>query len=108
MTPFAGDLEHLVLLAVHRHADGATARDVRETLARRAGRDASRGALYATLHRMDEKGWIEWNPADSVPERGGIPARRVVLTAAGRAVARSHHEAIHRLAEGTDLLQEPA
>lgn len=108
MTAFAGEFEHLVLLSVLRHDGGATARDIRDTLAERAGRTSSRGALYATLDRLDEKGWIGWAAAESAPERGGVPARRVVLTEAGLAVARERQRAVRRLVDGTDLATEPS
>ena len=48
-----------------------------------ASRPLSRGALYRTLERLVEKGYLEWTVGDSAPERGGLPRRLFALTPLG-------------------------
>jgi PadR family transcriptional regulator, regulatory protein PadR len=87
---FIGEFEQLVLLAVLRAgggaggAGGATALEIRQRLAEVLDRPVSRGALYRTLDRVEQKGWVVWALDDEdVPERGGYPRRRFRVTPQG-------------------------
>lgn len=53
-----GSLEELVLLALARTGDDAYGMVVRRELAEATGRDVSIGAVYSTLDRMEQKGWV--------------------------------------------------
>jgi DNA-binding PadR family transcriptional regulator len=106
MAQTLGEFEHVLLLALMHHDAGATALEVRTTLEERAGRSVSRGALYATLDRLAEKGWVSWSEGEEAPARGGIPARIVDLTASGRSVVAEHHVVLRRLTEGLRLLRD--
>lgn len=107
---FPGEFEWMVLLAVLRLGEGAHALAILDELDRRAGRAVSRGALYKTLGRMEDKGWLAWNVDETeVPERGGIPRRRFRVTTEGLGVTRAADEAFSRLREGLeDRLGEAA
>lgn len=84
-----GEFELLVLLSILRQGDEPYANRVREDLAARAGRSVSRGALYRTIDRLAAKGFLAWELEPSeVPERGGHPMRRLLVTDAGRAAVR--------------------
>lgn len=97
-----GSFEHLVLLAVLRLEGEARALDVRELLERQAERSVSRGALYATLERLEGKGFVAWSTEDATPARGGIPRRVFHLTDDGLAVLRQSHRVLDRLSEGLE------
>lgn len=76
-----GQLEFLVLLSVLGHQDEPYANRIREDLEENAGRSITRGALYRTLDRLTEKGFLRWELEPSrIPERGGHPMRRLLLT----------------------------
>jgi PadR family transcriptional regulator PadR len=98
-----GEFEFLVLLAVMQLEDQASAIDVRGTLEARANRSVSRGALYATLDRLQRKGYLGWTTEDATPERGGIPRRLFHVTPEGVAEVRRSSLAISRLQEGLSL-----
>jgi len=84
MPGILGSFEQLVLLAILRRGDGAFANAVREELEEGGGRPVSRGALYRTLDRLEEKGYLESIFEGSViPERGGHPMRRFSVTDRG-------------------------
>jgi DNA-binding PadR family transcriptional regulator len=84
---YLGEFEQLVLLAIVRLADGAGGADgaaIRRLLEARAGRTVSIGALYATLDRLEHKGYAASKPGVSSPLRGGRPRRGYRVTAAGQ------------------------
>jgi DNA-binding PadR family transcriptional regulator len=79
-----GQLEFLVLGSILRQGNEPYANRVRTDLEENAGRRITRGALYRTLDRLEEKGLLAWELEPSrIPERGGHPMRRLLLTRAG-------------------------
>jgi DNA-binding PadR family transcriptional regulator len=70
-----GEFEVLVLLAILRLRTDAYGMAVRREIEDRAGRKASIGALYITLDRMEEKGFIQSEMGEATPERGGRAKR---------------------------------
>jgi DNA-binding PadR family transcriptional regulator len=78
-----GAFEQLVLLAVLRLGDDAYGMTVRQEIAARAGREASLGAVYATLERLERKGYVRTRAAEGGAERGGRPRRLVRIEPAG-------------------------
>jgi DNA-binding PadR family transcriptional regulator len=99
-----GEFEHLVLLAILRHPDGVFGSLVGRELEERAGRRVSRGALYATLDRLERKRFLRWTMEEGGPERGGHPRRRFVATAAGLSAVRDYRRAVERLVMGIEEL----
>ncbi len=97
-----GDFEQLVVLAILRLEAKAFAPDIRRAIETAANRPVSRGALYATLDRLEAKGLLAWRPEPGSSVRAGIPRRRFWVTAAGlRAVKRSYR-AVATLARGLE------
>lgn len=95
---FLGDFEQLVLLGILRLGDQTAALDLKDRLEEEAGRPVSRGSLYRTLDRLEEKGWVAWELDEAdVPERGGRPRRRFRVTDEGIAVLRSSRATLERL-----------
>ena len=74
-----GEFEHLVLLAVLRLGDDAYPVAVREEILKHTGRDVSRGAIYITLDRLENKGFLKSRLGDPTPERGGRAKRYYTL-----------------------------
>lgn len=103
---FLGEFEQMVLMAVLQLGDDAHAIHLREHLAERTGKRPSRGALYATLDRLEQKGYLTWEQEDSPPARGGIPRRCFDVTEEGLAELRRAWSALARLAEGLDGVLE--
>ena len=100
-----GEFETLVLLAILRHAGGVVGSHIGRELEARARRRVSRGALYATLGRLEEKGLLSWRVEDAGPDRGGHARRIFVVTREGRAALRDYGRAVRALSAGVvDLL----
>lgn len=107
--PKLGEFELLVLLSVLRHADAPYANRVREDLEANAGRSVTRGALYRTIDRLTEKGFLEWELEPSeVPDRGGHPMRRLIVTAEGLDAARQTRDVLVSYLDGLDAALEEA
>lgn len=103
---FLGEFEQMVLMAVLQLGAEAHAIHLRDHLGEKTGRRPSRGALYATLDRLEQKGYLDWEQEDSPPARGGIPRRCFEVTEAGRAELQRSWGALARLAEGLDEVLE--
>ena len=58
----------------------------------RAGRTVSRGHLYTSLDRLEDKGLLRWKVAAGTPERGDLPRRLYSVTPAGVAALREAGE----------------
>jgi DNA-binding PadR family transcriptional regulator len=99
-----GEFEQIVLLAVLRLGDEAYGVTILSEIAERTGRNPSPGALYTTLHRMEDKGLITFREGSPTPERGGRAKRFVVVTRPGRAALASAQAAYRSLLDGLDLL----
>ena len=76
-------------------------------IAAKTGRNPSPGALYTTLHRMEDKDLVTFRDGSPTPERGGRAKRFVTVTREGRNALASAQSAYHSLLEGLDLLAAP-
>ena len=105
---YIGEFEQMVLLAMLQQGKKAYAIDVRKELERCAGRSVSRGALYRTFDRLEQKEYIEWELEDgnAVPDRGGHPMRLFRVTEAGLDAVRSSRNALLKLWHGLDAVLE--
>ena len=65
---YLGEFEQLLLLAVLRLDADAYGLDIARELEARAGRSVSRGALYTSLDRLEDKGLLRWRVV-----AGGVP-----------------------------------
>src|SRR5262245_14066342 len=83
-----GSLEHIVLLALIRLDGTAHGTLVRREIEARTGRDVSIGAVYATLERLERKGYVSSSIGEPTPERGGRAKRFFRVHAAGRGALR--------------------
>ena len=108
MPPYLGEFEHLLLLAVLRLGAEAYGADIARELESRAGRSVSRGALYTSLDRLEDKGLVRWKVAAGSELRDGLPRRVYTVTHAGMAALLE--EALEALADlgGAELLHRPA
>ena len=96
---FPGAFEQLVLLALTRLGEGAYGMTVRHELVAKTERDVSLGAVYATLDRLERKGWVSSRgvAATESAERGGRARRFFRVEPSGEAALRRSLEAIDRM-----------
>lgn len=92
-------LELAVLLTVADLGDDAYGLSIRREVSSREERDYSVGAIYTTLARLDEKGWVEAWMSDPLPVRGGRARRHFRVTTEGlRSLATARRESERRWA----------
>ena len=97
-----GEFEQMVLLAVLRLRGEGFGSRIASELETRAGRRVSRGALYATLDRLSNKGLLEWEIEAATSASRGNRRRRFSVTAEGVDQLVASREALVRLWEGLD------
>jgi DNA-binding PadR family transcriptional regulator len=90
---FLGEFEQLVLSALLLIEHDPYALRLRAELTRIAKRSVARGALYRTLDRLEDKGFVAASVEKAGPERRGYLRRRFHVTAAGRARLRASRDA---------------
>lgn len=97
-----GEFEHVVLLAILRLEGDAYAPAILDEIEARTGRVPSRGSIYITLDRLEEKGLLSSSLAAGPRERGGRPRRYLELTPSGLVALRESREALLSLWSGLE------
>ena len=75
---FLGEFEELVMLAIdflEEQPAGAYGVSIRERIENEGERSTSYGAIYATVERLEKKGYISSRQGEATPERGGRAKR---------------------------------
>ena len=76
-----------------------------EEIEARTGREVSIGAIYATLERLQAKGYVKSQFGDPTPERGGRSKRFFHVTAKGISAVNRTHRALRSMTAGLDLVR---
>jgi DNA-binding PadR family transcriptional regulator len=95
-----GSLEHIVLLALARLDGSGHGMIVRREIEERIGRNVSIGAVYATLERLETKGYVSSFTGEPTPERGGRAKRLFRLEAAGKRALQVSEQTIRSMTAG--------
>ena len=96
------------MLAILRLGEEAYAPAILEEIETRTGRPASRGSIYITLDRLEDKGLVESRLEAGPPERGGRSRRYVELSEAGVEALRESRDALLNLWQGVEERLERA
>jgi PadR family transcriptional regulator, regulatory protein PadR len=102
---YLGEFEHIVVLALLRLSDRAYGVTVRQEIEARISREVSIGAVYATLDRLEAKGYVKSQIGEPTPERGGRSKRFFRVTAMGVAAVNRTHRALESMTEGLGLIK---
>jgi PadR family transcriptional regulator PadR len=97
-----GEFEQLVLLAIAHLKDDAYGIPIVEEIERRTRRSVARAAVYVTLRRLEEKGFVSSWMSEPVAERGGKGRRHAKLEAAGVKALRDARRATESMWHGLD------
>jgi PadR family transcriptional regulator len=104
---YLGEFELMVLLAALHLGKEAYGLEVAQEIERRTGREVSRGSLYVTFDRLQEKGYLTSRMAGRSGDRGGRPKRFVRVTPKGRRAVREAHAALEGMFRGLGALGGP-
>jgi len=100
-----GEFEHMIVLALLRLEDRAYGVTVRQEIESRIQREVSIGAVYATLERLETKGYVRSHRGEPTPERGGRSKRFFRVTAKGLTAVNRTQRAIESMSQGLDLIR---
>lgn len=92
-----GDLERLTLAALVKLGSNAYGVPIRKAVSEARGRDVSVGAIYTTLERLEQKGFVSSRVGEATPERGGRAKRYFKIEAAGRRALDESVSAVARM-----------
>jgi|SRR4051794_12863599 PadR family transcriptional regulator PadR len=98
-----GQFEQLVLLAILRKQPTAYGVSIQEELRARTTREYSVGAIYATLDRLEKKGFVKTKQGEATAQRGGRRKLYFSLTAPGQSVLEASLNALDSLRSNTKL-----
>lgn len=104
--PFLGEFEQLVLLAVVRLQGEGYGMSLRREIERCTGRSVSIGALYATLDRLERKGFVSSSTGEPSAARGGRARRFFHIEVAGLRALDQSREMLEAMWDGVRLGSE--
>jgi DNA-binding PadR family transcriptional regulator len=100
---FLGEFEEFVLLAIIKLGrDRAYGVPIAEAIEEASGKRVSTGALYTTLMRLEEKGFISSYMGDATAERGGRAKKYFEIKNNGRQTLQNSFNVKRNL--GADLI----
>ncbi len=102
--PALGEFEFVVLLAVLGLKSGAYPLSIRDAIEAKTNRVVSRAAVFITLERLEDKGYLSSRYGDPTPVRGGRAKRFFSPTAAGLAAARQSLNTVTAMARGLEAI----
>jgi len=97
-----GDFEQLVLLGVLRLGQEAYGAAIRQEIHARSGRDVSINAVYTTLDRLEDKGFLRSWVGAPTAQRGGRRRKCYTPTPAGVSALKQAYRAFTGMAEGLE------
>jgi DNA-binding PadR family transcriptional regulator len=98
-----GEFEQVILVTILRLGTDAYGVPIRDEILSCTGREVALGAIYKTLGRLSDKGYLTSRVGAPTPLRGGRRTRRYSVTAAGRRAVRESFTALRSLTAGLDL-----
>jgi DNA-binding PadR family transcriptional regulator len=102
-----GEFEVVVLMAVlHllQTGDDAYGSAIRDEIERRSGRKVSRGSIYITLDRLEEKGLLRSTVGESAADPSGRPRRLFRVTPTGRRAVKLSVALLARMHAGLESI----
>jgi DNA-binding PadR family transcriptional regulator len=103
-----GAFEEQVMLAVAHLGPDAYGMTIRRLIQERTGREVAIGAVYATLDRIERKGWVRSNLESGDEVRGGRARKLIRLCPPGANALRNARELRARMWDGVDASLLPA
>lgn len=95
-----GEFEHIVLAAVLRLEPDAYGMTIRREIFERVEQDASIGAVYTTLDRLESKGFVLSRIGEKSAERGGRAKKYFDITEMGKGALRASVDRLLKMWDG--------
>ncbi len=97
-----GEFEQLILLAILRIGNKAHAAVIREEIREQIGREVSRGAVYTTLDRLENKGLLASIMGEPRPVRSGRARRYYTVEPDGLEALNEAREVMRKMWTGLE------
>jgi DNA-binding PadR family transcriptional regulator len=97
-----GEFEVVVLMAAMHLGRDAYGSAILDEIESRTGRRVSRGSVYITLDRLEDKGLLESKLEGANPSRAGRPKRLFRVTAAGVKAVKHSLSVLVRMHKGLE------
>jgi PadR family transcriptional regulator PadR len=97
---YLGEFELLVLLAILRLDHDAYGVTIRDALESETSREVALGAIYKTLGRLEDKGYVSSRLGDPTPQRGGRRKKLYRLESLGSRALKQSVADLRRLTRG--------
>jgi DNA-binding PadR family transcriptional regulator len=101
--PYLGEFEELVLLAIQGLRDDAYGVSIRDLIEQETSRNVSFGAIYTTLDRLKNKGYVSSRQGEPTQERGGRAKRYFKIEGLGETALTEAQNARNRMERLTKL-----
>jgi len=95
-----GDFEAKVLYAVVHCGGDAYGVSISDEIAERTGDNLAMGAIYATLDRLQRKGFLHSSWSEPTSERGGRRKRLFRITGSGERALKEYDDNFKRMRRG--------
>jgi DNA-binding PadR family transcriptional regulator len=102
---YLGNFELMVLLALMRLGEDAYGVTIANELENQTGREVVVASVYATLERLQDRGFVRASLGDATPERGGRAKRYFRITGAGMREVREARRCLINLWKGLPELK---
>src|ERR1051326_5925897 len=99
---YLGEFEQIVMLAILRLPENAYGMRIRMEIKDVASRDASLGAVYTTLERLEDKGFLSSWVGEATEPRAGRAKKYFKITASGISALQSALRATESLKVGLE------
>ena len=101
-TSILGEFEQLILLAILRISGETHTAAIRQEIMDKIGRDVSRGAVYTTLDRLENKGLLSSILGEPRPVRSGRARRYYVVEPEGIEALNEAREVMRKMWTGLE------
>jgi PadR family transcriptional regulator, regulatory protein PadR len=95
-----GQLEQTVLYAILRLRNNAYGVTIQREIAELLGKEQSFGAIYTTLNRLEEKGYVSSRIGEATAVRGGRAKKYFAVTGAGQSALQNAERALMAMRPG--------
>jgi PadR family transcriptional regulator PadR len=103
MADLLGTFEQAVLLAILRLGEDAYGRAILRQVQISLGRNVAAGAIYTTLDRLEQRGFVNSKLAPGAAMRGGRARRYYVVAAEGKRVLTDARKTLAKMWQGVKL-----
>ena len=106
---FLGEFEELIMLAILKLGENlAYGVPIAEAIEEASGKRVSIGALYTSLGRLEDKGFIRSWVGESTVERGGRAKKYYAVESSGIEVLRDIHQTRSEILKATENIPTEA